>query len=193
MNTVYAAIGRFDVRFRYLIVVAWVVITIVCLRAFPSLGSVVPNTTLSAFLPASAPSIQASNLATPFQNLQYASATIVAVRSTGPLTAADQAAIDRLETLVHAMPYVKTVRDLSVSPDGAARQAVVQAAVPLSGTGTGATLVTLSGLRSGRSMPLLGSLSTSPGCLPLSSIIRALHRQRRAPHRTSPICSSLCC
>ena len=141
MDTIYAALGRFDVRFRYLIVVAWVVITIVCLRVFPSLNSVVPNTTVSSYLPASAPSMQASNLATPFQNIQYASATIVASRDNGPLTAADQAAIDRLEQAVRSMPNVKTVRDLSVSSDGAARQAVVQANVPPSGTGTGATLV----------------------------------------------------
>lgn len=129
MDTVYAALGRFDVRFRYLIVVAWVVITIVCIRAFPSLSSVTPNATISSFLPASAPSIQASNLATPFQNRQYASATLVASRDTGPLTPADQAAIDRLEQVVRAMPHVKTVRDLSTSPDGAARQAVLQADV----------------------------------------------------------------
>ncbi len=141
MDTIYAALGRFDVRFRYLIVVAWVVITIVGIRAFPSLSSVVPNTTINSFLPASAPSIQASNLAAPFQNLQYASATIVASRAGGALSAADQAAIDRLETLVRAMPNVTTVRDRQVSSDGAARQVVVQADVSRSGTGTGATLV----------------------------------------------------
>src|SRR5258707_13595319 len=49
--------------------------------------------------------------------------------------------MDQLERLVRAMPHVKTVHDLSTSPDGAARQAVGQADVPSSGTGTGATLV----------------------------------------------------
>jgi RND superfamily putative drug exporter len=141
MDTAYAALGRFDVRFRYLIVVAWVVITVVCIRAFPSLSSVTPNATISSFLPASAPSIQASNLTAPFQNRQYASATLVASRDNGLLTSADQAAIDRLEQIIRSMPHVVTVRDLSISPDGEARQAVVQADVPTSGTGTGATLV----------------------------------------------------
>ena len=130
MDTVYAALGRFDVRFRYLIVVAWVAITIVCIRVFPGLGSVTPNATISSFLPASAPSLQASNLATPFQNRQYPSATIVAARDNGPLTAADQTAFDTLETQVRAMSHVKLVRDLSVSPDGKARQAAVQVDVP---------------------------------------------------------------
>ncbi len=141
MDTVYAALGRFDVRFRYLIVVAWIVITIVCIRAFPSLSSVTPSATINAFLPASAPSIQAANLATPFQNTRYVSGTIVASRDNGPLTPADQAAMDRLEQMARALPHVKTLRDLSTSPDGAARQAVVQADVPSSGTGTDATLV----------------------------------------------------
>jgi RND superfamily putative drug exporter len=141
MDTVYAALGRFDVRFRYLIVVAWIVITIVCIRAFPGLASVTPSATINAFLPASAPSIQAANLATPFQNTRYVSGTIVASRENGPLTPADQAAMDRLEQMTRALPHVKTLRDLSTSPDGAARQAVVQADVPSSGTGTDATLV----------------------------------------------------
>jgi RND superfamily putative drug exporter len=141
MDTVYAALGRFDVRFRYLIVVAWIVITIVCIRAFPGLSSVTPSATINAFLPASAPSIQAATLATPFQNTRYVSGTIVASRENGPLTLADQAAMDRLEQMARALPHVKTLRDLSTSPDGAARQAVLQADVPSSGTGTDATLV----------------------------------------------------
>src|SRR5215469_14561489 len=141
MDTVYAALGRFDVRFRYVIVVAWVVITLVCIRAFPSLESVVPNNSFSAFLPTSVPSIKSSNLEAPFRNIKYAAATIVAVRDNGPLTAVDQAAIGRLETLVRSMPNVKTVRDLSTSADGEARQVAIQAAVSSGGTGTGATLV----------------------------------------------------
>jgi RND superfamily putative drug exporter len=141
MDTAYAALGRFVVRFRYLIVVAWVAITIGCMIAFPSLSSVIPNTNFSALLPASAPSIQASNLETAFRNIQYASATLVAVRDHGPLTPADQTAITQLENVVRAMPFVKMVRDLSVSPDGAGRQIAIQADVPSSGTGAGATLV----------------------------------------------------
>jgi putative drug exporter of the RND superfamily len=141
MDTAYAALGRFDVRFRYVIVVAWVVITLVCIRAFPSLESVVPNNSFSAFLPTSSPSIKSTNLEAPFRNIQYAAATLVAVRDNGPLTSDDQAAIGRLETLVRNLPNVKTVRDLSTSADGEARQVAIQADVPPGGTGTGATLV----------------------------------------------------
>ncbi len=141
MDTAYASLGRFVVRFRYLIVITWVAITIVCVIAFPSLTSVITNTNFSAFLPGSAPSIQAAHLAAPFQNTQYASATIVAMRDHGPLMPADQAALDRLEHLVRAMPQVKTVSDLSTSPDEMARQVAIQADVPQDGTGTDPTLV----------------------------------------------------
>src|SRR5258707_8422556 len=99
MDTVYATLGRFDVRFRYLIVVAWIVITIVCIRAFPGLSSVTPSATINSFLPASAPSIQAAILATPFQNTHYVSGTIVTSRANGPLTLADQTAMNRLAQL----------------------------------------------------------------------------------------------
>src|SRR5215510_2379973 len=141
MDRFYTALGRFAVRYRYLVVIAWVVITFACVRFFPSLTSVTPNPTLSSFLPANAPSIHAANLATPFQQTQFTSATIVAARSDGPLAADDQAAIDRVEARVRAMPNVKLVRDLAVSQDGAARQALVEANVPPDGTGAGVTLV----------------------------------------------------
>ena len=152
MDTVYAALGRFDVRFRYLIVVAWIVVTIVCIRAFPSLDSVIPNASFSSFLPSSSASIQATNLESPFRNFQYASATIVASRESGTLTPQDEAAISRLATLVRTMPHVKTVRDLSTSSDGQAMEISIQADVPTGGTGSGVTLVERHspGLRSGK-------------------------------------------
>lgn len=141
IDTAFAALGRTVVRLRYLIVVAWVAITIACVIAFPSLDSVIHDTAESAFLPASAPSMSAAHLATPFQNAQYASATIVAAHSNGPLTSADQTVIDQVEGLVRALPHVKTVNDLSISPDGAMRQIAIQADVPPDGTGAGQSLV----------------------------------------------------
>ena len=141
MDTVYAALGRFDVRFRYLIVVAWIVVTIVCIRAFPSLDSVIPNASFSSFLPSSSASIQATNLESPFRNFQFASATIIASRGSGTLTPQDEAAISRLATRVRTMPHVKTVRDLLTSSDGQAMEISIQADVPTGGTGSGVTLV----------------------------------------------------
>jgi RND superfamily putative drug exporter len=141
MDAAFAILGRLVVRFRYPIVLAWVAATVVSLVAFPSLGSVIKSMTISDYVPPDTPSAEAVRLATPFQNTRYASSIIVAARDSGALTSADQAALDQLEERVRAMPHVKVVRDLSLSPDGAARQAEVQADVPSDGTGAGATLV----------------------------------------------------
>lgn len=123
----FTALGRFSVRFRFVILVAWVVVPILVVRTLPSLSDVAKDTT-SGFLPATAPSMEASALAAPFQNASLASATLVVAR-TGGLTGADDAAVDRLETRIKAVPHVKVVVDLGVSADGMARQALVEADV----------------------------------------------------------------
>ncbi len=55
VNDAYEALARFVVRFRWLIVVFWLLVAIVTSVAFPSLSSEV-NDNNSAFLSASAPS-----------------------------------------------------------------------------------------------------------------------------------------
>jgi putative drug exporter of the RND superfamily len=104
MDTVFAALGRFAIRYRYLVVVAWLGITITSVLVFPSLSSVTKNFTLSSVLPANAPSTQAATLAAAFQNTRQASATIVALRAQGTLTLADQQSIDQLEAQVRTLP-----------------------------------------------------------------------------------------
>jgi len=140
MTRIFVGIGEFSVRFRWLVVAAWIVVTIVSVKAFPGLNSITQSGN-SGFLPDSAPSIQAAKLATPFQNTKYASATLIAARSDGALTTADEAAIDQVETTIRGLTNVKVVRDLGISKDGAARQAIIQADVPARGGATADTLV----------------------------------------------------
>jgi hypothetical protein len=66
MHRFFAATGRFAVRFRWAVVAAWVVATVLASLFLPSLTSVAKqnNTDL---LPASSPSLHAARLATPFQ------------------------------------------------------------------------------------------------------------------------------
>jgi len=71
----YSRLGKFDVRFRYLIVVAWVVITVVCVSTLPGLGSVAKDTE-SGFLPANSPSMHAAQLLNPFESSTLATATL---------------------------------------------------------------------------------------------------------------------
>jgi RND superfamily putative drug exporter len=123
----FTSLGRFSVRYRFLVVVAWIVVTFLAVRFLPSIGDVAKDTT-SGFLPSNSPSMQAASLAAPFQDASLAAATLVAVRD-GGLTAADNAAIDRIEAQIRGLDRVKAVIDLGVSGDGAARQALLQVAV----------------------------------------------------------------
>jgi RND superfamily putative drug exporter len=127
MNRLFASLGAASVRFRFVIVIAWVAITILAVRTLPTLGSVAKNTT-SGFLPSNVASIQASNMASPFIDVSLGTATLVAVRE-GGLTAADNAAIDSLETRIKGIDTVKVVADLGISGDGAARQIFIEAQV----------------------------------------------------------------
>jgi RND superfamily putative drug exporter len=127
MSHFFTSLGRFSVRFRFLVVLAWVVVTIVAVRTLPSLSDVAKDTT-SGFLPANSPSMQAAAMAAPFQDVSLAPATLVVARE-GGLTAADNAAVDQLEAQIRGVDRVKTVVDFGVSRDGQARQALIQAAV----------------------------------------------------------------
>ncbi|HUY54880.1 MAG TPA: MMPL family transporter [Candidatus Nanopelagicaceae bacterium] len=140
MNRFFAGLGRFVVRFRGPVVVAWVVVAVVCIHLLPTLASVSKDTN-SAFLPSTAPSMRAAQLASPFQNSTLAASTLVAASSSGPLSGAEQAAITQFEAKISQLPKVKLVRDLGTSPNGQARQALIEAAVPAFGGGGGPALV----------------------------------------------------
>ena len=67
-------------------------------------------------------------MAAPFQDISLAPATLVVARD-GGLTAADNAAVDQLESQIRGVDRVKVVVDLGVSRDGQARQALIEASV----------------------------------------------------------------
>lgn len=140
MTRFFAGLGHFAVRFRGPVVVAWVVVVVVCVQLLPSLASV-SKATNSAFLPASSPSERAAQLASPFQNSKLAAATLVAASSSSPLTEVEQQAITKFEATLRTLPRVRLVRDLGISPNGKARQALIEAAVPAFGGGDASQLV----------------------------------------------------
>jgi RND superfamily putative drug exporter len=165
MRAVFVALGKFAVRFRWLVVAAWLVITVVCVQAFPGL-STISQSNNSAFLPANSPSESALKLAAPFQNSALTTVTLIAARADGPLTAADQDAIDQVEASIRTLPHVVMVRDLGVSRDGAARQATIAADVRAFSAGPSTQLVdairstlTSASAGSGLEMHLTGSLA----------------------------------
>jgi putative drug exporter of the RND superfamily len=121
----FEAIARFNIRFRWLIVAVWVIGVVAGIRLLPSLAEVT-KTSNSQFLPANASSQHAAGLAAPFQGHNAgATAVIVAARPDGPLTAADNAAVDRVERAVAQVNGVLRVQDQGASADGRARKALV--------------------------------------------------------------------
>ena len=134
----FAAIARFDVRFRWLIVAVWVLGVIAAVRTLPSLSSVTQSSNVQ-FLSPSSPSVQAALLAAPFQSGNpSATAIIVASRESGPLTAADTAAIGRLEDATRQVSGVTLVRDAGASQDGQAIEAVVTVTAAAANSNTAA-------------------------------------------------------
>jgi RND superfamily putative drug exporter len=91
----------------------------------PSLSNVSQSNN-AQFLPTSAPSQHAAALASPFQTTNAgATAVMVASRSSGPLTASDDAAITRVEQANAGLEGVLAVHDQGMSADGRARKALV--------------------------------------------------------------------
>jgi RND superfamily putative drug exporter len=132
VRTPFAVAGRLAVRFRWAIVLAWVAGTIAAMVLLPSLSNVTQSDNTS-FLPASAPSEQAAQLASPLQGASLTAVTVVAARANGPLTGADQAAIARLSDALARVARVTSVRDAGQSADGQAEQFTVLAALAQSG------------------------------------------------------------
>jgi RND superfamily putative drug exporter len=124
-DTIFTGIGGLSVRFRYVVVVLWLLVTALAVHFLPSLSSV-SNNNNSSFLPKHAPSLQAAALAAPFERGLQPTAQLVAVSSAGPLTRAGESAITKEEARIQRVPGVLAVRDQGTSGDGQARKALVE-------------------------------------------------------------------
>jgi len=142
VNRLFSGLGHFVVRFKYLVVIAWIVIAVVSTKTLPSLGSEVNNDN-SQFLPASAPSSVASNLLNPILGNSNSSSQlfIVASSSAAPLDAADSAAVARELVAVRKVPRVLNSHELGASPDSHAIQLVVNLRVNQSDVNTQKTIL----------------------------------------------------
>jgi putative drug exporter of the RND superfamily len=140
MHAAYSALGRFTVRFRWLVLLVWLVAIFGSIAAFPSLTSVTKANN-SDFLPKSSPSTIANNLASPLQNANLTPVPVVVSRVDGQLTAADAAYIQELITALHKVRHVVEVRELGNSPDGVANQIQTLSDINLGQDGPSKTLV----------------------------------------------------
>ena len=128
MRSLFAAIGSFSVKFRWPIVGLWMVAAIASATFLPSLTNKTQGSD-QEFLPSSAPSIRAIQLAAPFGATSVTPISVVVARSNGPLTTEDLQAISSLEAQLRTVRGVSTVSDLGTSSDGHAEQLRVLALV----------------------------------------------------------------
>jgi len=114
-DDIFRAIGKFAVKFRWIVLIVWIAAAAVIPKALPSLASVTQGNN-SAFLPANAPSNQAADLAAP---LGFSTSTVpvpvVAAVSTGSFSAADQAYLGTLAADLAKVPTVVKVREIGQS------------------------------------------------------------------------------
>jgi RND superfamily putative drug exporter len=129
MHAFFSALGRFTVKFRWAIIVVWIVGTGAAVHFLPTLSSVVNNNNQD-FLPKTSPAVAASNLAQPLLGKSnLAPVTVLAVRRSGPLTPADVAAVQSEAKLAAGVTNVKKVLFFGISPDHRALQLEVLANV----------------------------------------------------------------
>ena len=126
-DDIFRAIGRFAVKFRWVVLIVWIAAAVAIPKALPSLASVTQGNN-SAFLPASAPSEKATTLAAPLGiSLSVTPVPVVAAVSTGSFSAADQTWLSTLVTDLAKVSTVTSVRQLGESavpgPNGVAGQA----------------------------------------------------------------------
>jgi len=131
----FEAIGRFSVRFRWLIIIVWIIGLPLIVKTLPSLASVSQSSN-QQFLPASSPTTKAANLAAPFEGKSSSSTAVIVGSSTnGQLTVAQNAAITNAENDVKKVSGIGQVRDQGTSKDGDAREALVSVSGASFGTG----------------------------------------------------------
>ncbi len=192
IDGIFGAIGTFAVKFRWVVVVVWVLATFAVPRFLPSLASVTQGNNAN-FLPASAPSQHAADLAKPFGTTNLVPVPVVAAVSQGQLTASDVAWLNTLRQDLRTVPTVVRVTDLGRSGDGQAEELQVLSDVG-QGDQTGVTNL-VNDLRStiARAGPRPGCRCTWRGRSPSRSTSRRNRGRpvtRKRPSRSS---SSWCC
>jgi RND superfamily putative drug exporter len=140
IHAIFGGIGAFAVKFRWVVIAAWVIAAIAVPKFLPSLNSVTQGNN-SAFLPANAPSEKAAQLAAPFGGTNLIPVPVVAAVSTGTLTAADTSWLVTLQHDLGTVPTVVTVHDLGRSADGQAEQLQVLSNVNSSSQPAQTTLI----------------------------------------------------
>jgi putative drug exporter of the RND superfamily len=132
VDAIYGAVGRFGVRFRWLVVLIWIAGAIAAATQLPALSSVTQGNN-EKFLPANAPSAQAAALAAPFGTGTSEPIPVIAATTGGSLTPADITALDHLQARLATVPGISKVINAGRSTDGEAEQLLAMARIAGSG------------------------------------------------------------
>src|SRR4029077_12203848 len=144
IDAIFGGIGRFAVRFRWLLLLVWIAAGIAAATQLPSLASVTQSNN-TKFLPASAPSEHAATLAAPFGTANLVPIPEVVARSGSSLTPADVTAVTNLKSQLGHVASVSKVIDAGRSPDEHAWQLIALASQ--AGGGPNATTDLVDSLR----------------------------------------------
>ncbi len=117
VDAIFSALGRFSVRFRWIMALTWIIGAMAAHALLPSLSSVTQSDN-TKFLPASAPVEKATMLAKPFGTSNLLPIPLIAARQNGQLTSADSAALTSLQAKLKADPSVVRIIDLGQSVTG---------------------------------------------------------------------------
>ena len=121
----FESIARFSVRFRWPIIIFWIVAVPVLTSSLPKLNDVSKNDN-SLFLPKNSQTQKASDLEASFQSKDTSTrAVLIASRENAPLSAADNQTFDRVISKVKTVKGVNEVQDVGLSKDGKAHEALV--------------------------------------------------------------------
>jgi RND superfamily putative drug exporter len=126
IDTIFKTIGSLAVRFRWLVLIVWVAGAVAAGALLPSLNNVTQNNN-TKFLPASAPSEHAAQLAAPFGTASLQPIPVIVAQPSAPLSQADLGAIAALPARLKTVSGVAKVEDAGVSADGHAVQLVALA------------------------------------------------------------------
>ncbi len=119
----FKAIGTFSIRFRWMVVLVWIIGAFLVVHFLPSLSSVTQSNNAN-FLPASAPSEKADKLAGVFGVTNANPIPVIIATNGTPLNSDDQTSIKQLETVISKVSGVKKVEDHGRSPDGQADELI---------------------------------------------------------------------
>jgi uncharacterized membrane protein YdfJ with MMPL/SSD domain len=173
IDAIFGAIGRWCVRFRWLVLLVWVIGAIGAATQLPALSSVTQSNN-DKFLPASAQSQHAIDLAAPFGNSNSLPIPVIAASAAGPLTATQVSALNSLQTDLKSVHGVQRVLDVGRSADNQAEQLLVLAA---NNSGTWST-------GCARRSPRPGCLAGCTRTWPATSLSRWTSRRRQATPAT---------